>query len=241
MNGMSIYPPINFSERFRQALTIIGARFSQRTTARLDGWLDYLEVGRYLRSHGYEPVTRYPYRYQLWDAIAAEIGDRSTLYLEFGVADGTSTRYWSRLLKNPASVLHGFDTFEGLPEDWNAGHKKGHFSTGGVTPQIADERVRFYKGLFGETLPGYVLPPHEALFVNIDADLYSSARYVLAALQHAIVPGAYIYFDEFCHRSDEMRAFDEFLSATGMKFRAVGATHSMGSVAFQRLPNDGSL
>jgi hypothetical protein len=236
MNEMSTHSPINFSERFRQALTIIGARLSQTATGRLDGWLDYLEVGRYMRSHGYEPVKRYPYRYQLWDAIVAEIGNRATLYLEFGVADGTSIRYWSGLLKNSDSVLHGFDTFEGLPEDWNTGHKKGYFSTGGVTPQITDERVRFFKGRFSETIPDYVLPPHEVLFVNIDSDLYSSAGYVLTALQKWIVPGTYLYFDEFCHRADEMRAFDEFLSVTGMKFRVVGATHSMGSVAFQRLP-----
>lgn len=226
---------MNFSERFRQMLTLVGAALSARTIARLDGWLNYLEVGRWMREHGFGAVGRYPYRKQLWEAIAAEIGNRVTLYMEFGVAEGAATRCWSGLLKNPDSRLHGFDTFEGLPEDWIPGHGKGHFSTGGVVPQLTDPRVQFYKGLFSDSLPSYVAPPHDVLILNIDADLYSSARYVLARLQDAIIPGTYIYFDEFCVRSHELRAFDEFLSATRMKFRCVGATHSMGSVAFQRI------
>jgi len=45
-------------------------------------------------------------------------------YLEFGVASGVSFEWWLNHLKNPESVFLGFDTFEGLPEDWGLFFKK---------------------------------------------------------------------------------------------------------------------
>lgn len=55
------------------------------------------------------------------------------------------------------------------------------------------------------------------------------------ALENAIVPGTYIYFDEFYHRFDVLRAFDEFVNTTGMKFSLVGATRFLKHVVFQRV------
>jgi len=40
--------------------------------------------------------------------------------------------------------------------------------------------------------------------------------------------------DEFCDRMHELKAFDEFLNETGMKFRALGATKTLEHVAFER-------
>jgi len=48
--------------------------------------------------------------------MITKVRDKKVLYMEFGVAYGASIRYWSRELKNPTSVFHGFDSFEGLPE-----------------------------------------------------------------------------------------------------------------------------
>ena len=36
----------------------------------------------------------------------------------------------------------------------------------GAAPVIEDSRVSFFKGWFAETLPQYILPPHERLFVR---------------------------------------------------------------------------
>jgi hypothetical protein len=174
-----------------------------------------------------------PSREELFWKLAAQIRYKEVLYLEFGVAAGDSIRYWSQLLKNPRSHLHGFDTFEGFPFDWRANLVKGAFSTGGKTPLIDDPRVKFYKGLFEETLPHYPLPEHEVLVINIDCDLYSSALYALKSLSPYVSRGTYIYFDEFCDRGNELRAFNDFLALTGKSFRTFGATQTYGQVIFE--------
>jgi hypothetical protein len=187
-----------------------------------------------MHARGYDTHHRVQNREQLFDLVGRQISDREVLYLEFGVWRGDVTRYWSKLLRNPGSRLHGFDTFEGLPEAWADIYPRGFFSTGGQLPQIDDPRVQFFKGRFEDTLPHYKCPPHETLVMIMDADLYSATAFVLNTLTGAIVPGTYIYFDEFMNRFDEMRAFNELLETTGWKFSLVGATRSLDRVMFQR-------
>jgi len=219
----------------KYSVTRIGRFLSPNAVHLLGNSLNYLEVGRWMHAHGYNVSRRVQSREQLFDLVGRQVADLEVLYLEFGVFCGDATRYWSKLLRNPNSKLHGFDTFEGLPEPWlDNSYPAGYFSTGGKIPQIDDSRVQFFKGLFEETLPDYKLPPHETLIVMLDADLYSATAFVLNTLQDAIVPGTYLYFDEFHHRFDELRAFDEFLQKTGWKFSLVGATRALDGVIFQR-------
>ena len=187
-----------------------------------------------MRAKGYDTSQRYSRREELFDLIAKQVGSREVLYLEFGVFQGDATRYWSKLLLNPSSKLHGFDSFEGLPENWLPQRQKGHFATGGAIPQIEDNRVKFFKGWFDESLPSYKCPPREVLVLNLDADLYSSTIYVLKTLKDEIAPGTYIYFDEFSNRDHELRAFDEFMTETGMNFSLVGVTDAMQHAVFRR-------
>jgi Macrocin-O-methyltransferase (TylF) len=170
-----------------------------------------------------------------WDLVAGQIGDRRVLYLEFGVHRGASMRYWSRALAHPESQLHGFDSFEGLPEDFDVagGYPKGRFSTGGAPPEIDDPRVTFFKGRFERTLPQYELPDHDVLFVNMDADLYSSTIFVLNHLREAFRPGVFLYFDDLSRPEHELKAFDEFLRETGLRFRAVVADRSLNNAVFE--------
>lgn len=218
---------------FKTFLVEMGTHCSEKTLQVLSSTVNYLEVGYWMKAHGFHTQHRVRMRRELFHCIAEKVGSRKVLYLEFGVAKGASMRYWSSLLSNPLSTLHGFDTFEGLPEDWRVSNTKGAYSAGGRLPEIGDPRVSFFKGLFQETLPRYVLPEHENLVVNIDCDLYSSTSFVLNSLASYIRPGTFLYFDEFSDPRHELKAFQEFLSSFPRKFSLLAATRSYGQVSFE--------
>lgn len=222
--------------KIKHALTLIGTFIPEKTVDDLHAVLNYLAVGRWMRDNHYSTKYRLPCRERIFDLIAKDVADKRVLYLEFGVFEGRATRYWSKLLPHPESHLHGFDSFAGLPESWGGTDRgKGYFSTNGAIPQIDDVRVKFFKGWFQDTLPTYKAPPHDVLIINLDADLYSSTAYVLSQLHNLIVSGTYIYFDEFNHRFDELRAFDEFIRQVGIRFSLVAATKTLEYVAFLAL------
>lgn len=192
-----------------------------------------INLGNWLKKHSSNKEFQYfSRRERIFDKIASEVGNKPVTYLEFGVYQGEATRYWSQLLTHPESILHGFDSFEGLPEDW-ATHKKTHFSTNGQIPEINDKRVTFFKGWFEDTLKNYKPTLKEQLIINLDADLYSSTKTVLNNLEDYIVAGTYLYFDEFASNGNEEKAFREFIEKTDRQFRVIGATKDWGQVAFQ--------
>src|SRR5258705_1610059 len=104
-------------------------------------------------------------------------------YLEFGVASGQSFRWFLSQITNPGSHFYGFDTFTGLPEDFGV-YKKGMFNNNTQAPQIDDKRIKFYQGLFQQTLPGFLneLDNTRRNIIMMDADLYSATLYVLTSL-----------------------------------------------------------
>jgi hypothetical protein len=218
-------------------LTRLGAVCGDGLVYNLNGAFNYLHVGWWLRTHRFRPGALVGSREDLFDLVGRKLGDRDVLYLEFGVHTGGSMRYWSRLLRNPRSRLHGFDSFEGLPHDWTLeGHERGYFSTNGTLPAVDDPRVEFFVGWFEDTLPRYEWHEHEALVVMLDADLYTSTATVLSHVRDRLRPGSYVYFDQFHHRSDELRAFAELLDEHQLRFRLVGASRDLSNVLFERLP-----
>jgi hypothetical protein len=223
-------------EAAKEVLTQAGAACSLSTLLTFNSVFNYLWVGHWMKSRGFRVLRRVESREQVFETAAREIRDRAVLYLEFGVNRGASIRTWSGLLRNPRSNLHGFDSFEGLPESWDLSAPKGDFASGGAVPVIDDSRVSFFKGWFSETLPHYVPPAHEQLFVNFDADLYSSTKTALDFLKPYVSVGTYLYFDEFQAREHESKAFDEFLSDTGWTFQVVAASRGLSNVLFQRIP-----
>ena len=131
---------------------------------------------------------------------------------------GTSIRQIAALVEQE---VHGFDSFEGLPEAWH--HlPKGSYSTKGVIPTV-QENVTLHKGWFEETLPGFI-EKHQApvRFMNIDCDIYSSTRTVLDHLAKQIIPGTVIVFDEYIGnaswREDEFKAFQEAVVRYGWNY-----------------------
>ena len=216
-------------------LTRVGEYTSASQLHKLNSLINYLEVGRWLKANCFEAFPRFSTRTLLYQQIAKKVETEKILYLEFGVCEGYSLRQWSNLLTHPDSSLHGFDSFEGLPEAWDNMRPKGTFDVKGAVPEFSDRRVVLHQGWFEETLPSFALPDHERLVLNLDADLYSSTKLVLEHLRDVIEPGTIIFFDEFCDRTHELRAFSEFLSRHHMVFSFIGGTKSLECVAFERV------
>lgn len=156
-------------------------------------------------------------------------------YLEFGVWQGAATDEWRKLNTHNDSRFVGFDTFEGLPEDWEEGHPKGTFSTGGSIPAIDDRRVSFVKGLFQDTLRDFLMTfePRSQLVVNVDCDLYSATLFVLGTLDKYFKPGTIIIFDDFYSMNHETKAFIDYDKSFGRKWIALGRMPHCVKVAIQ--------
>jgi O-methyltransferase len=218
--------------RLKQLLTIVGSTIPQSSLLQIQATANYLRVGRWMRDNGFAFRSRVRSREDVWAAMLDRIGPRQALYLEFGVAYGDSIEYWSRALKHPGAVLHGFDSFTGMPEDGGP-WKRGQFNADGCVPRIADPRVTFFKGWFDRVLPEYRLPPHDLLVINMDADLYSSTSYVLDFLAPHIQPGTILYFDEMNHVEHEPRAFGELIARNSLAFRPISADKTLAHVSFE--------
>jgi hypothetical protein len=223
-------------DALKRLLTQLGSRLPWPVLRQVQAVTNYLTLGRWMREHHFRPGRRVRERNAIFAVVAEPLRERRVLYLEFGVYRGASMRYWSRALKHPDARLHGFDSFDGLPEDFdvlNGPCHKGSFSTDGAAPVIHDSRVQFFKGWFDQVLRAYRPPEHEVLVITLDADLYSSTIYVLRQLTPWIQPGTFIYFDELCRPEHEPKAFDEFMKETGREFELVCADHSLNRAIFK--------
>ncbi len=171
----------------------------------------YSKYGDWLKQNS--SVRMFGERERMYDFLNAEIvRDEPVDYLEFGVYQGYTIKYWSTINANPDSRFFGFDSFEGLPEDWSGAFvrvPKGTFNTEGMIPQVDDPRVSFQKGWFQDSLPLFLesFESRNRLLIHCDADLYTSTLFVLCTLHNRLKPGSLIVFDEFSGATDEFRDF----------------------------------
>lgn len=155
---------------------------------------------------------------------ALKVTPHEGLFLEFGVHTGGTLR--TIVEHAPAGTVFGFDSFEGLPEDWRAHFVAGHFAVDTMPDVPGAELV---PGWFDQVLPGFLAEHPEAVaFLHLDADLYSSTKTVLDALEPRLRAGTVVVFDEyfnFPHWEDhEHRAWTEFVARTGIRFEYLGFT-----------------
>ena len=156
------------------------------------------------------------------------------LYCEFGVGDGTTVNYISKRV--PHQTVHGFDSFEGLPESWRSGFGSGAFAV--VRIPAVNANVRLHKGWFDKTVPEFRAATSEPLaFAHMDADLYSSTKTVLDGLGDRVVPGTVLQFDEFFGypgwRQGEYRAFREFTESRQLRWKYLGYSAQQVAVMFE--------
>jgi hypothetical protein len=125
--------------------------------------------------------------------------------LEFGVFSGTTINALAS--HRPDLHFNGFDSFSGLPEDWDMGEKnvsRDAFDRKGVLPEV-EKNVTLWKGWFDETIPVWLEQADQnkpITYLHIDCDLYSSTVTILENLNHMIKPGTFIRWDELsCWRN----------------------------------------
>jgi hypothetical protein len=194
------------------------------------------EAAIYIRRH-MTAATMYPDRWRLLQAAVGEARPGG-LYLEFGVEKGASANFLARLIGtgNGPTVLHAFDSFEGLPESWDGTFEtRGKFTVGGKIPRLL-ANVRVHKGWFETTLPGF-RRAHQGSTISllhIDCDLYSSTRTVLEQLGGLLVPGSIIVFDEYLNyhgwQNHEFKAWREFVEAHQVEYSYRGFCGRGGQV-----------
>ena len=113
------------------------------------------------------------------------------LICEFGVYKGESINF---LANHFNKTIHGFDSFEGLPETWNGYFQKGHFAIKGL-PKVKNN-VSLHKGSFEETIPKFINNTQNKdqiiEYLHIDSDLYSSAKIIFNLFEKKIIKGTII-------------------------------------------------
>jgi O-methyltransferase len=208
-------------------------------------WLPNLEAVRILfylpkiREFDFSNSKCFTKKQEMYDYIDNKfVSDTPLSYLEFGVFKGASIKYWTDINKNKQSEFVGFDTFTGLPEPWHnlsISLIKNHFDTSGQVPDIKDERCRFVKGMFQDTLVEFLkkFNPKEMLVIHNDSDLYSSTMFMLVKVHHLLIKGSIIIFDEFSSPLHEMRALNDFASSHLFNYRIIGHTEGYRQVAIE--------
>ena len=174
-------------------------------------------------------------RERLFDFIS-EGATHSRPFYEYGVWRGQSFKYLIKTFKKG----YGFDTFQGLPEDWH-NQKAGTYSSDGNIPKV--DGGEFIQGKFEDTLPEFFSVQRPvASVINFDADLYSSTICALNYSKSVIDGNTILIFDEFIineyWEEDEYKALEEFCSENNFSYEVLAVSFYTKQVAVKLLMHD---
>jgi O-methyltransferase len=200
-------------------------------------WLsNIVRLSRWISNHPvkgmndfFSPGRDYGKRYLMYEnIIEQEKLDREPIdYLEFGVSAAHSFKWWVRNSAHPQSRFYGFDTFEGLPEKWGQ-FEKGSMSA--AIPTLEGSRHEFIKGLFQETLPGFLqrrdISNNKRKIIHLDADLFSSTLFALTSLHPFLKQNDILIFDEFNVPNHEFKAFMDYVDSYYVKYEVLAAVNN---------------
>jgi hypothetical protein len=170
-------------------------------------------------------------RKQLWDYTVQQLEkDKTNLYLEFGVYKGKSLNYFAKKLSNKEIIFHGFDSFQGLNEDW-----KGNFMQRGFFKHSEkfklENNAKIIKGTIQETLQHFIKDKEnlKVNFLHIDVDTYETTNFILKVLKKSFKKNSIILFDDLHNfpgwKDGEYKALKE--NFVNYKFLAFGRTQGL--------------
>jgi len=230
--GVKIWDTIkNVIKRFLDLSVVAPAGYIFRRVVRVENRLEISDVLRETTarecaayvSENMQHALEFGHREKLWAHAISKISVTG-IVAEFGVWNGYSINYIASRIDQK---VYGFDSFEGLKEDWDgSGATKGTFSLGGHLPKVL-KNVQLVKGWFDVTLPGFLNEHSENFrFIHVDCDTYEATRTLFEQIADRIIPGTVIVFDEYLGyrgwREGEFKAWQELLVRYGFKSRYVG-------------------
>ena len=158
--------------------------------------------------------------------------DPNNFYLEFGVFSGTSINFFSQ---NISKNIYGFDSFEGLKEDWlGTSVTKGTFDLKKKIPKLNSNVVPI-SGWIQDTLPKFLDENKPKInFVHMDVDTYESSKFVLENIKPFLIKGAIILFDELYNFEGwdvgEYKALTEVLDEKDYSFVSFSTDTSQAAI-----------
>ncbi|GAA4867804.1 hypothetical protein GCM10023310_54320 [Paenibacillus vulneris] len=150
---------------------------------------------------------------------------QNSFIVECGVYAGKSINFMAD--RFPAAQIYGFDSFEGLPEDWDGYFlEKGTFKTN--IPEVRSN-VTLFQGWFDQTLPKFAAE-HKGKkidLLHVDCDIYSSTVTIFENLHSLLGNGSVIVFDEYFNypnwKEHEHKAFKEFCAKYNVRYKYVAS------------------
>jgi hypothetical protein len=116
-----------------------------------------------------------------------------SFYLEFGVHKGDSINFFS----NYVNTIYGFDSFEGLREDWKGTPlSKGTFNLNKEIPKLNKNVIPVVGWVQDTLVPFLEKEKPEINFLHLDLDTYESTKFVLTKVKPYLVKDCIIAFDE---------------------------------------------
>ncbi len=149
------------------------------------------------------------------------------LFLEFGVFEGESINTLSRILKTKNLEIFGFDSFEGLEEDWNMNeyNPTGTFSLNKKKPKVRDN-VKLIQGKVQDTLEEFLEmnKDKKIIFSHLDMDTFKPTKFTLEMIKPFLTKGSILLFDQFYGypnwQHHEYKAFKEVFKDEEYKYIA---------------------
>ena len=121
----------------------------------------------------------------------------NSLFMELGVFTGHTLSLINQNTEN--TIVYGFDTFSGLPEDWtessgNILYNKNAFAT---SIPVDTDKNTFIVGKVEDTLLDFLKEKNQKIkFIHLDLDLYSASKYALNTIFDYLEDEAIIIIDD---------------------------------------------
>jgi hypothetical protein len=217
-------PAIQIDELFDQDSRNIARELKRRA---LRETCDYVEEHMFLVPSNFEN------RYELLEYAVQKVSVKDGLWLEFGVYKGDTIKY---IAARTSALVHGFDSFEGNPDDWRSEYRKGAFALDEIP--LFPENVLIEKGFFQDSIPRFLKKNDRPVaFIHIDCDLYSSTKVIFDLMGERLIKDSIVVFDEYFNypgwKQHEFKAFIEFVENGKKTFEYIGYVYRHSQVAIR--------